>query len=184
MPKGQKMKLVKITDKLYAKQLKKLYKNAFPRAERKPLSLIKNRCKEGKMEVFAVISDACEFAGVVITALGESAVLIDYLAISTEVRSCGYGSQTLEILKKIYDGKKLIIEIEDPDVPSKNREQRIKRKNFYLKNGFKPLDFKISLFGCEMIMLGFPDCISFDEYRAIQESIFRKFPENKIYKIS
>ena len=62
-----------------------------------------------------------------------------YLAVKKEYRDQGIGSYILNDLAKQYDSKKIIVDIEKIKDTS-NKEQRIKRKQFYLINDFKETD--------------------------------------------
>ncbi len=177
------MQLIKQVNTKFKRKIIKLYKSAFPKEERKPLALIKKLVKSGKSEVFALLDNKGHFAGEVITIVTKSIVLIDYLAISEHCRSLGYGSKALSFLKEIYNNKTIILEIEDPEEVSDNTPLRLKRKDFYLKNGFHILDFKISLFGCKMLVLSFGDDISFKEYYALQKTVYPFFTVKKIKKL-
>ena len=177
------MQLIKQTDTRFKRKIIKLYKSAFPKEERKPLGLIKKLVKQGKADVFAVLDDKGRFSGEVITVVGKDTVLIDYLAISEKCRCLGYGSKVLSFIREIYGGKTVILEIEDPSEPSDNAPERIKRKSFYLKNGFCVLDFKVDLFGCKMLVLSSNDKISFKDYYSLQKTVYPFFALKKIKKV-
>lgn len=64
---------------------------------------------------------------------------IPYLAINDNIRSKGYGTKIINKIKSIYKDNRIILDIEPIDKNSENNEQRIRRKNFYNKNGFRSL---------------------------------------------
>ena len=60
-----------------------------------------------------------------------------FLAIDPAWRSHGYGAAVLDELRKRYAGRQLVLDIEPLDSAAPNYEQRLRRKNFYLRNGFR-----------------------------------------------
>lgn len=69
-----------------------------------------------------------------------------------EYRDQGIGSYILNDLAKQYDSKKIIVDIEKIKDTS-NKEQRIKRKQFYLKNDFKETDVFYAWQGEDYVIL-------------------------------
>lgn len=158
--------------------IENLYNEAFPENERKPFSLILQKCHTGHMEILKVEDDSHKFVGLVIMVLYDDLALLDYFAISPTVRNSGYGSHVLECLNERYAGKRLIIEIEDPEIPSDNTPERIRRKAFYLKNGMTIMSFKVNYFGTEMLILTNGATVTYDEYDALYHKTF----DAKIYE--
>ena len=68
------------------------------------------------------------------------------------IRDRGIGSYILNDLAKQYDSKKIIVDIEKIKDTS-NKEQRIKRKQFYLKNDFKETDVFYTWQGEDYVIL-------------------------------
>ena len=59
-----------------------------------------------------------------------------YFAVSREKRSSGIGSQALQLLKERYYGTQIVTEFEAPDDSCDNNAMRLRRRDFYLRNGF------------------------------------------------
>ena len=70
--------------------------------------------------------------------------------------------------------KRLLLEIETTLKPSTDIEAKKRRKNFYLKNGLKPMEYFVNLFGVEMEILTYNGAVSFTEYHEIFIKIFGK----------
>lgn len=68
-----------------------------------------------------------------------------FLAVDKNIRSKGYGSKILEEMQSLYPSNKIIISIERCDVEATNINDRIRRKNFYLKNGYIDTEYLIEL---------------------------------------
>ncbi|MBR6952996.1 MAG: GNAT family N-acetyltransferase [Campylobacter sp.] len=129
------------------KKLKILYKRAFPKSERKPFAMILRSWCENRGEIYGVFSGD-KFAGLVLTLISPNAVLIDYLAILPKFQSQKIGGAVLANLMQIYENKTIFCEIESTEnLENFEKSNKFRRKNFYLKNGFKNLGIKISLWG-------------------------------------
>ena len=85
------MQLLNATDGKRVGQIKRLYRAAFPRSERKPFEVILDKTKSGQMDLLAVEQDG--FCGLVITILHRDIVLLDYFAITPKRRGQGIGTQ-------------------------------------------------------------------------------------------
>lgn len=169
------MKLTEVRTAALRRAVKALYKSTFPLNERKPFSVILKKQKTGQMELLAITDDAEEFCGLVITILYRDLVLLDYFAVCPSRRGRNIGTTTLSLIRKRYPDRRLILEIEDPDAPCDNREERLRRRAFYLRNGMEIMPFRVDLFGVEMLILTAGGAVSFDEYHALFPAVFSDF---------
>lgn len=171
------MKLVNATTKEQLKRVRTLYESAFPRSEKKPFGMILRGRKKGNYEIFALENQDGEFQGLAITMLYRELVLLDYFAIEPGCRGGGAGSLALKALQQRYRGKKFVLEIESTRGLEEDHEngkdspqsQRLRRKAFYLRNGMRPMDFLVNLFGVEMELMTYECNVTFEEYHAILE---------------
>ena len=157
------MKIVKATDEKRLKLIEDLYMRAFPKSERKPFKLMVQKQTEGTMELLS-IEEENDFLGLAIFAHDIDIALLDYFAISDEIRGQGIGSRAIKALQKIYAGKRFVLEIETTKKPCDDVEMREHRKAFYLRNGLHTMDFDVNLFGVEMEVLSNGEHLNFDEY--------------------
>lgn len=97
-------------------------------------------------------------------------MLLDYIAVAEEERGRSTGGKILHQLNEMYRGKSVFVEIEVEDDSKENAEQRRRRKNFYLRNGFKETGIVVNVYDVEMELLTAGEKISYKEYC----SIFRK----------
>jgi len=177
----QYMKLTNTYQSETLSKIEALYQTAFPPSEKKPFSLMLGKREQGWMEILAIESDQDDFLGLAITMICQDIVLLDYFAIADEMRGSGIGSQTLQLLKNRYKNKRLLLEIESTATESPDHEVRLRRKNFYTRNGLCAMPYMVELFGVEMEIMTFPGPVSFEEYHAIFETIFDgKFDEKVI----
>lgn len=137
-------------------KIRRLYCISFPREERKPFSAILDIHRNDRGDVWYCTVGG-RFAGFASTVRGGEFVLVDYLAVSPAMRDGGIGSGILGALRRQYTKRHLFLEIESvwEDVP--DRDARLRRKTFYLRNGFTPMNLMIWLFGVKMEVLGI-DC--------------------------
>lgn len=157
------MKIVKATDEKRLKLIENLYMRAFPKSERKPFKLMVQKQAEGTMELLS-IEEENAFLGLAIFAHDKDIALLDYFAISDDLRGQGIGSRAIKALQKIYAGKRFVLEIETTKKPCDDLEMRQHRKAFYLRNGLHTMDFDVNLFGVEMEVLSNGEYLNFDEY--------------------
>lgn len=170
------MELVQASKHNQYAQMKKLYMEAFPANERKPFWLIKQKQKSGESNMWCLM-EGKDFVGLAITMEVEDLVILDYFAIDSELRGKGLGSKALSCLKEMYQGKRLVLEIEDVEQENPEREMRLKRKAFYLANGLSEMGVKVTLYGVDMELLGVNCLVDFDEYKKVYTTLYGSAPE-------
>ena len=107
--------------------LRRLYLDAFPRAERKPFRLLCRQARRGRMELLTLRGEAGEPLGLAVTMLHESLVLLDYFAVAPAARGGGIGGEALGLLRERYAGRRFFLEIEalgEPDTPPEQETLR------------------------------------------------------------
>jgi GNAT superfamily N-acetyltransferase len=130
------IKLIELKNSGEYKKIKSLYYNAFPIHERTPLFILLRKRKL-KNVAFYCIYNYQEWIGFIYLIHNKNLLLIQYFAINDNFRSKGYGEEVISKIKNMYNGYRIILGIEKNDSKSKNDEQRIKRKRFYKKCGFR-----------------------------------------------
>ncbi|MCM1506929.1 MAG: GNAT family N-acetyltransferase [Ruminococcus flavefaciens] len=115
--------------------LEKLNSQAFPKNERIDIDDMFCFPEESGREVIGIYTED-EFSGFIITIKLIKCVYICYLAVCPEKRSQGIGGQALKMLKEYYPDCQIVVDFEAPDENSENNQQRIRRRNFYYRNGF------------------------------------------------
>ena len=162
-------------------KIKKLYKKAFPRSERKPFSIIKRMQMLGKTDIW-YFSDEKGFLGFATTINSPDVILIDYFAVLGKRRGSGNGTKMLKKLIEHYSGCGIFLEIEIPDERAENYEERVKRKRFYMNAGLSPMNTRAKLFGVDMELMGSGCQLDFDEYRNFYRDNYSEFAYNNIKK--
>lgn len=123
------------SDKDAARQL---YLESFPEHERVPPEKLEAHLPRGDAEWLGIYDDG--FRGMVYLLFNRDVLFILYLAVVPSSRDMGYGSSAIEAVLERHPGRKTYLNIEPPDEECGNREQRIRRQEFYLRNGFVPCE--------------------------------------------
>ena len=164
------------------KRLKRLYRHAFPKEERKPFSVIMKMQRLGKSDVWYFEEDG-HFLGLAATINGEDRVLIDYFAVSEKKRGQGCGTRMLKSLIGHYSGREVFLEIEIPYEHSENYRERVRRKSFYLRSGLAEMGTRVKLFGVDMELLGTGSPITYDEYKSFYLENYGRFAYDNIQPV-
>ena len=163
------------------RRLKRLYKSAFPRCERKPFSMIKKMHRGGTTDIWYFERDG-EFLGLATTVNREDFVLIDYFAVSEEHRGQGNGTEMLRSIIDHYGPRGVFLEIEIPYKDREDYHRRVKRKEFYLRAGLSELGVRVRLFGVDMELLGIGVDLDFDGYRSFYLDAFSGYAPRAIFE--
>ena len=148
---------------------KVLYYRSFPKNERRPFpELAENRL--GNTEVVCFY-DNNTFVGMACLLNGSAISHIIYIAIDESLRGHGYGSKALELLHKSNSEKRIMVDIEVPDISAENNEQRIMRKKFYLRAGYEETPVKYEWRGEKYEILSYRGQISQAEYDLFWEDL-------------
>ena len=142
-----------------------LYRAAFPRAERKPFSVIVKMARTGRADLWTIRREG-RFAGFAATVNGPELVLLDYFAVRKGLRGRGVGSEALKELMAHYRDRGFFVEIESTFEPADNLPQRRKRKQFYSNCGMEPMGTEADVFGVRMELLGVRCHLDLEGYRS------------------
>ena len=131
-------------------QVQALYESAFPANERIPMKqLLDNKIKREFWAFFnkdnGENAAAPKFCGFSNSITHGSITNIVYFAVVPELRSRGYGSQILQVIREQHPDTRIVvdIEVEEDSKDAEELERRNRRRNFYLRNGFgsSPVDY-------------------------------------------
>ncbi len=116
-----------------------LMNEAFPNSELLPISYIEFMIQNGDAN-FIAFYDESVFVGLAFVVTTNKIAFLFYLAVNNKIRSKGYGSNILISIKNRYSDKIVVLDVECLNENAKNIEQRIKRVEFYKRNGFNKTD--------------------------------------------
>ena len=177
------MRIMNADTKEQLKKVHELYEEAFPKSEKKPFRMILEGREKGNYGIMAIESEEGRFLGLAITMHYQELVLLDYFAINSGCRGTGVGGEALRELQRRYAGKKFLLEIESTvergdgnskdssGMQDKEAILRLRRKEFYLRNGMQTMDFLVNLFGVEMEIMTYECSVTFEEYHSILEHL-------------
>ncbi|MEG1486875.1 GNAT family N-acetyltransferase [Lactococcus sp.] len=147
-----------------------LMKNAFPKEEQYPIWLLKLWNLKKDVKFWAYYQNE-EFCGISYLVHHEEMIFVLYLAVDDQVHSKGYGSAILKTLKEKFNGKNITLNIERLDTSAVNYEQRVKRLNFYKRNGFYDTEYTITDRGETFLTLSTSDSFSVDAFKSVLKKL-------------
>ena len=150
------------------KEIKEIYIEAFPKSERKPFFTVRRSVNKGKALLLTAMENEA-LRGFVLVIPYKNMVMVDYLAVSSKIRSRGTGSKIMQEVCKRFSDKKIVLLIEQLDNTAENKEQRIARRKFYFKNGFTSSNIYITGRSGNMEVLNFGGTVSVQEYMGLQQ---------------
>lgn len=124
-------------------KVKQLFSQAFPKDEQVPMWYLLFKARRQNVDFFGLY-DNQRWVGLTYTITHQKVTYVFFLAIDPNNRSQGYGSQALAAVKARYPGNKIGLVIEEVKKAAANYEQRLRRKQFYQKNGFAETDFTLT----------------------------------------
>lgn len=186
-----KIEIRKIASAREWKNLLRLYRRAFPRSERKSPLILLTTWRSRKADIWYAEETFLRgtkihkrFLGFAATLNGENAILLDYLAIRKGKRGKGAGSLFLKFLMDSYPEKGFFVEIESVyDGDNTNLTERMKRRDFYIKNGLTALRVVADVFGVQMELLGKNMTIDFKGYNDFYRYNYSAYAANHVTEI-
>lgn len=132
--------------KLNNADVKHIYFDSFHKNERMPFPMMVAMSKLWHTE-FSGFYDGDTLCGLAYLAHNSKIVFVMFLAVDRTLRSKGYGSAILRKIQNEYPDKKIIISIEPCDQNAPDIELRTRRKDFYMRNGYKETGYMMKLNG-------------------------------------
>ena len=148
-----------------------LYKEAFTTVRRVPSWILRCMMRKGK-KGFSVLYENDTWIGLIYITGYKDIVFVHFFAIAEFHRSFGYGSKVIDSIRDLYSENRIVLNIEELEEQSENYIQRVKRKAFYVKNGFSSSGYivKEPEERLEMLILG--GNIRKEEIEAMYKSLF------------
>ena len=153
-----------------------LYEQSFPESERKPLDFMISGPHASAYRLLVASTPDTGVAGMVITVTHKDLVMLDYLAISPALRGQGLGHEILPMVRDLYKGNTLFLEIESPTEDAPNLQERLRRKAFYTSAGLVPCGVSVYMYDTRMELWAYPECVGKVTFEASDELIAERFP--------
>ena len=132
--------------KLKNADVKNIYFDSFSKKERMPFLMMAAMSKLWNTE-FLGFYDEDILCGFAYLAHNSKIVFVMFLAVDKTLRSKGYGSAILQDIQNKYPEKKIIVSIEPCDKDAPDIGLRLRRKDFYIRNGYKETGYMMRLNG-------------------------------------
>lgn len=146
------------------KYWQKVYLEAFPAYERIDFSeLLTRQLAEPTLKLSILWADGQNVGILANVELEAQKTFVLYLAIDSKIQSAGYGSRTLRLLKELYPGG-VILESEQIKTGAENENQRIRRYDFYQKNGLIDTGYLTKNLGGIFHLLASESTVTVDDY--------------------
>ena len=161
------MEFIEIKDLNKAEKVRDIYETSFPPEEKVDFySLFDGVFKNFKM--FSV-KDNNNIVAMFHFIKTKEFIHLNYLAVEEKFRGKSYGSSIINWLKKEYNHMPIVVDVEELQSSAKNSLQRIKRKKFYLKNGFTDGEYVFDWEGTFMTYLHYGKINSNNFMKYIQQ---------------
>lgn len=146
--------------------IKKLYKEAFPNEERAPFLFLIKRAEQGRADFWVIIENGKSVGMAYVVTYKDLAYLF-YYAIDSSCRGKGYGTKALKSLMEKYRNYRFFLALENWNEESDNKQQRIKRHDFYLNCGLHDLPYKLKEATVIFSIMGTGNAVEPEEYKAL-----------------
>jgi len=151
-------------------KIESLALEAFPPEEYLAPSKIIEMSEKADLNFLAVY-DNDQFVGFTVVKLYKTMAYLFFLAINKEMRGQGYGNKIIQKIKENYPDYSLVVDFEMIDKKAPNYNQRVKRKNFYLKNGYKETGHFLSYLGVNYEIMAMNDNLNIDLFKKLISTI-------------
>ena len=147
-----------------------LAREAFPAQEYlAPSQMVKMAESDGFD--FRALCDGDDFVGFMTVMTYGNLAYLFFLAIEKARRAKGYGTGAIELLRSLYPGRQQVVDMEMLDDSAPNREQREKRRQFYMRNGYRATGQFLSYLGVKYEVLCAADEFDFRSFRELMQRI-------------
>lgn len=117
------------------KYFEQINNEAFPLSERMSMNEIFSFASNTATDVLGIY-DFDIPVGFAVLLKNEQCGYVYFIAIDKNKRSKGYGRAAMNKILEVYSQLQIVLDFEEIDENAENYIQRIRRKNFYLRNGF------------------------------------------------
>lgn len=151
-------------------QVNTLAKEAFPPEEYLAPSELVKMAHSDNFDFLALL-DGEKFVGFMVVQTCADMAYLFFLAIDAESRGKGYGSRAIETLTAEYPDKTHVVDFEMLNDAAPNKEQREKRRSFYLRNGYQETGLFLSYLGVDYEVLCMGDHFNIDTFKSMMKTI-------------
>lgn len=139
---------------------------AFPPEEYLPPEKLVDMARADSFDFWALM-DEDRFVGFMVVQIHGRMAYLFFLAIRSELRSLGYGAQALALLRKNYPQYQQVVDLEMQDSGAANAAQRMIRKSFYLRNGYRETGLFLTYLGVNYEVLCMDETFDTAAFKAL-----------------
>lgn len=153
-----------------SEKLDALMQRQFPPEEYMSLEEQLELQSKGDVEIWALY-DHRELVGFTTLRVTDSMAYLFFLAFDDKCQGKGYGSEVIQTLGKLYQEKAVVVDFELVNPSAVNNEQRIRRRNFYLKNGFRKTGWGLAYMGVQYEIFCMNRPFRIDSFKAMLNNL-------------
>lgn len=154
----------------YWAQVNALAKEAFPPEEYLAPTELVRMARADNFDFLALL-DGTRFVGFMVVLTHGALAYLFFLAIDVPCRAMGYGSRAIETLRAEYPGMVHTVDFEMPDDRAPNQKQRLRRRRFYLRNGYHETGLFLSYLGVDYEVFAMGDGFDAEAFKAMMRTI-------------
>lgn len=162
------------------KEIKRLYNHSFPSDERIEFyRLVRMLNENRKMYVYL---EEEKIVGFTYFFFYEDIAYMGYICVEEELRNRGYGTVILERVIDDFKGYRIAVDIEEASEDFDNFEERKRRRDFYIRNGFVSTDIFYSFFNVDYEILSCGGIISRKQWQDLVKEHWGRFAKIAKYR--
>ena len=123
-----------------------LYVSSFPDEERPPEEMFFSNALKKDNDIYAIYENN-EFVGFTNLLFYKDLCYLFFLAVHPDFRNKGFGSKIIQEVFKMHEDKTFVLCFEEIDEKYEDNSLRIRRRDFYYRNGFKENNLKTCEYG-------------------------------------
>ncbi|KRL86542.1 hypothetical protein FC50_GL000791 [Lacticaseibacillus pantheris DSM 15945 = JCM 12539 = NBRC 106106] len=154
-------------------QVEQLYVDAFPAAERVPFKRLVQSPLNGYTDKLWVFTRNDEFCGFMTTITRADLTLVGYFAMMPALRGQGNGSAALQLMRGMMPQQRIALEIEVLDPQAANYSERVRRRDFYIRNGYRMTSIQYWTYGVPFVVMVNGADISAEEYHQFYDPLVK-----------
>lgn len=159
--------------------LEAINQEAFPAWERLEGDEIFTLARETDTDVLGLY-DGDALVGFIVMVKNQTSGYLFFLATDQHSRGLGYGTAALEAVFRRYEHLQICLDFEPVDEKAENYDQRVRRRAFYLRNGFQETGLYTRTYGqaFQLVCHGGPlDRAGMDDLLGKVHALFPAFSE-------
>lgn len=161
-------------------ELKKLYNRNFPLDERIPFKRLLRMLSDTRL--MHAWYDDNTLIGLSVVFKHKDLIYLAYLVTEEKYRDHGYGSKILKELETMFQGMRIVLDMEQLDDQADNAQERRSRRDFYIRNGFKGTGYWYRFFHVNYELLSYGGIVTGKEYHDLIIEHWGKIAEKAVFQ--